>query len=104
MCFQNNFPHIHIRSPLRHLLLTFACFCDPESFPDTFNRGFRVLPGAKVSTFGVGLCINCAEPLGSRAFVENSYSILSLLLWTALSRITHAELRAVSFTVTEITA
>jgi hypothetical protein len=31
------------------LFLTFACFCDPKCFPDTFNKRFGVFPRPKMS-------------------------------------------------------
>jgi len=58
------------------LFLMFASVCETKCFSDAFNEGFRIFPRARVSAFGMGLCINSVVPLGSRAIFENGYAIL----------------------------
>lgn len=60
------------------LFLMFASVCETKCFSDAFNEGFRIFPRAKVSAFGMGLCINSVVPLGSRAIFENGYAIFNV--------------------------
>ena len=74
--------YAHTRSlcvrTLCFLFLMFASVCETEKCFSgcSLNEGFRIFPRAKVSAFGMGLCINSVVPLGSRAIFENGYAIL----------------------------
>jgi len=56
------------------LFLMFARVCETKCFSDAFNEGFRIFPRAKVSAFGMGLCINSVVPLGNQLIDRSTFS------------------------------